>query len=132
SLSQSTRLPTSAAIESNPRLIGPRGFRERATMPSDVLTLPRESWQSELDRFSRQHERWFVSLTTRTPDGGTATEARDLPLEGVSIGSHTSDDVAVSLGTPRNHLTHDIRGVIAVRVELTDDRAERALVLESK
>jgi uncharacterized protein DUF5335 len=100
-------------------------------MSSDVRTFTRDSWPSELDRFSRQHEGWLVSLTTRTPDGKSSIEAHDLPLQGVSVASHTSDDVAVSLGTAQSHLTHDIRGVVAVRVELTNDRAERALVLDA-
>lgn len=98
-------------------------------MPGDVGNVPRESWMSELDRFSRQHKGWLVSVVTRSPEGTRVVEAHDVPLEGVSVAS--SNDIAVSVGTRDNHLSHDIHAVAAVRIELTGEGTERALVLEA-
>jgi Family of unknown function (DUF5335) len=97
-----------------------------------VRLIAPESRKAELDSFSRRHEGWLVSITTRTPDGRIAVEAHDLPLRGVSPGSHDSSDIAVTVGDTQNHLTHDVHDAIALRLELTGDRAERALVIDAK
>lgn len=73
-----------------------------------------------------------MSITLRTPDGRIARVARNLPLRGVSPGSHGSNDIAVTVGDEDSHLAHDVRNVAAMRIELTTDQAERALVMETK
>jgi hypothetical protein len=98
----------------------------------DVRPLAQDSWAAELDSFSRRHEGWLVTIKKRGPDGSVAAEAHDLPLLGVSPTSHESNDIAVTVGNADNHLTHDVRDAIALRLELTADRAERALVIEAK
>ena len=97
-----------------------------------VRRVAENSWMTELDSFSRQHEGWLVSIKTRTPDGKVAVAARDVPLRGVTAMAPEAHDIAVMVGDADNHLTHDVRGAIAVRIELTPDRAERALLIDTK
>jgi hypothetical protein len=91
-----------------------------------------DAWAAELDGFSRQHEGWIVSITTRTPDGRVAVGAHDLPLQGVSPVSPSSHDIAISVGDAANHLTHQVHDATAVRIDLTGDRANRALVIDAR
>jgi len=91
-----------------------------------------DSWREELDSFSRQHDGWLVSVTTRTADGEVAVTARDVPLHGVSTASPRSDAIAIIVGGSRGHLTHEVHDPTEVQVELTDDDAERALVIKRK
>jgi hypothetical protein len=89
-------------------------------------------WQEELDSFSRQHEGWIVSIKTRDPDGRVALEVRDLPLQGVSPSSTQFVDIAITVGGPKEHLTHEVHAPAAVKLELTNNRAERALIIDGK
>ncbi|HKB09431.1 MAG TPA: DUF5335 family protein [Vicinamibacterales bacterium] len=98
---------------------------------SSVAIAP-DRWRSELDSFSRQHEGWIVSLTTRTADGTVGVQARDVPLEGVSQASPDADDIVVQVGGSDGHMSHEIRGVTAVTIDMADDRARRALVVDSR
>jgi hypothetical protein len=90
-----------------------------------------ETWDAELDRFSRDHEGALVSVSRRAADGRTAVEARDLPLQGVSRMSRGSNDIAVAVGGLDAHVTHDVHGAVALRVEMTADDTDRALVIDA-
>jgi hypothetical protein len=91
-----------------------------------------DSWAAELDSFSRQHEGWIVSIRTRMADGRVEVDAKELPLQGVSPASAQANDIAITVGDLNNHMTHEVRGATAVRIDLTPDRAERALVIAAK
>ena len=91
--------------------------------------IPRDSWEQELDSFSRQHEGWIVSVATRTGDGRVAVHARDVPLQGVSLAAPRTDDVAVSVGDVHDLFTHEVRRATALKLDLTRDGAERALII---
>jgi len=101
-------------------------------MNKELREIARDSWSEELDSFSRQHEGWIVSVETRNPDGSVAVEARDLPLQGVSCASPQASDVAVSVGDRDSHLTHEVRDTTALRLELTPEGAERALIIDGR
>jgi hypothetical protein len=96
-----------------------------------IRDIPRDQWRDELDIFSRQHEDWLVSITTRTPDGRVAVQARDLPLQGVNPVSPASNDIAIVVRDAQSHLTHAVHDPSAIKVDLTDDRAERALIIDA-
>src|SRR5438128_2422176 len=96
-----------------------------------IRKMPRDDWREELDSFSRQHEGWLVSVTTCNPHGQILVEAQNLPLQGVSQTAPNSADVAVEVGDPQHHLTHQVRDVKAMAIDMTDTRAERALIIES-
>jgi hypothetical protein len=91
-----------------------------------------DSWAAELDSFSRQHEGWLVSIKTRTPDGVVAIDAHDLPLQGVSQVAPGASDIAIAVGDADRHLTHGVRHAVALRIDLTTDEAERALVIDAQ
>ena len=97
----------------------------------DIRPIAQDSWAAELDGFSRRHEGWLVSIKRRAPDGSISAEAHDVPLVGVSPMSADSNDIAVTVGDADNHLTHDVHDAIALRLELTADRAERALAIDA-
>jgi len=82
--------------------------------------------------FSRRHEGWLVSLTTRGPDGTVAVVAREVALQGVSVDTPQANALVIEVGGRDGHLTHEVRDVATVAIDLTPDRAERALVLESR
>jgi len=89
--------------------------------------IPRERWREELDSFSRQHEGWIVRVDI-TESGQTRTEARDVPLYGVSVDNPRKDAIAVVVGhEPVDHVTHEVMRPVAVSIEQTDSGAERAL-----
>jgi hypothetical protein len=98
----------------------------------NIRPIARESWAAELDSFSRQHEGWLVSIRTRMPDGAVAVDAHDLPLQGVSEMEPGTNDIAIAVGDTDNHLTHGVHDAIALRIDLTTDQADRALVIDAK
>ncbi len=65
--------------------------------------IPRDEWVSFLDRFSKQHEGWLVTLEVFAPDIGAQQEATEIPLEGISLASSSSDPetIAISVGKER-------------------------------
>jgi uncharacterized protein DUF5335 len=96
--------------------------------------IPHEEWNNFFDAFSRKHEGWLATLEVFGPDVGAQQEARDLPLEGVSIASavNGSDSIAISLGkTPEDHITHTITEPEHVWLEQTTEGANAALEIES-
>jgi hypothetical protein len=94
--------------------------------------IPRDRWRDELDSFSRQHEGWIVRVEVIGPDGQVRTEARNLPLQGVSADSPHSDRVAIMIGErPDAHVTHEVVKPVAVEIEQTDAGAERGLKIQA-
>jgi len=89
--------------------------------------IPRDDWRGELDSFSKQHEGWIVSVTVAGADGAVQTEARDLPLQGISADSPANSRVDIMIGErPKSHVTH-IVDPVDVAVNVTDQGAERGL-----
>ena len=91
--------------------------------------LARDAWREELDSFSRQHEGWIVSITTRSSQGDATISTHDLPLQRVSSASPGSNDITITAGRGRDYLTHRVEGATAVQVDLTANEAERALII---
>jgi hypothetical protein len=90
--------------------------------------IPRDRWRDELDSFSRQHEGWIVRVEVTGSDGRQRTEARDLPLQGVSADSQDASRVAIMVGQkPAGHVTHEVADPVDIVIEQTDAGAERAL-----
>jgi Family of unknown function (DUF5335) len=95
-----------------------------------IRTVARDSWREQLDSFSRQHEGWIVSVSTRGPNGKVAVAAHDVPLRGVSAGSPRSDDIAIMVGGGRSHLTHEVHDATALQIDVNANDAERALIIQ--
>ena len=97
--------------------------------------IPRQEWNNFFDSFSRQHEGWLATLEIFGPEIGTQEEARELPLEGVSIASGTNEPetIAISIGkSPQDHLSHTIVKPAHVWLEQTEEGANAALEIESE
>jgi len=97
--------------------------------------IPRDQWMPFLDRFSRQHEGWLVTLEVLAPDIGAQQEASALPLEGITVASRRNEPetIAISVGkTPADHVTHTINSPTHVWLEQTPEGAHSALEIESK
>ena len=102
-------------------------------MPTQEI--PRQEWNNFFDSFSRQHEGWLATLEIFGPEIGTQEEARELPLEGVSIASGTNEPetIAISIGkSPQDHLSHTIVKPAHVWLEQTEEGANAALEIESE
>ena len=81
-------------------------------------SIPKAHWRDELDAFSRDHEGWRVDVRVSTADGGTRTEAHDLPLVGVSCDAPGSGRISVVAGERADdHLTHEIPDVVSIDIE---------------
>jgi Family of unknown function (DUF5335) len=94
--------------------------------------IPRDSWRRELDDFSRRHEGCVARVSITTADGKAHTEARDLPLQGVSSDSPRSSAIAIELGDrPDDHLTHEVNSPVSVSIEGGGQRDEAALRIKS-
>ena len=100
-------------------------------MPTQEI--PREDWDSFFDVFSRQHEGWLATLEVFAPDLGAQEEARELPLEGISVASgNDADAIAINLGkTPEDHITHTVTKPEHVWLDQTSEGAKSALEIES-
>lgn len=101
-------------------------------MPTQEI--PREEWNNFFDAFSRQHKGWLATLEVFAPDIGAQEEARELPLEGISIASEdgSAEAIAISLGkTPEDHITHTVTEPQHVWLEQTSGGANAALEIES-
>ena len=86
--------------------------------------IPKDRWCDELDTFSRQHEGWIVRVDVAGADGTTHTEARDLPLIGVSCDAPRSDRVAIMAGSRADdHVTHEIAATVSIAISRSASRA---------
>jgi uncharacterized protein DUF5335 len=102
-------------------------------MPTQEI--PRAEWNNFFDSFSRQHEGWLATLEVFAPDIGAQEEARELPLEGISIASEggSAETIAINLGkSPEDHITHVISAPEHVWLEQTSGGANAALEIESE
>jgi len=78
--------------------------------------IPRGEWLSFLDRFSRQHEGWLVTLEVPEVQGRSGVEAENLKLEGITPEhSEGHDRISIALGkAPDDHLTHFVSDPVHV------------------
>ena len=94
--------------------------------------IPKDRWCDELNTFSRQHEGWIVRVDVSGADGTTRTQARDVPLIGVSCDAPKSDCIAIMAGSRTDdQLTHEIASTVSVAIDETDTAAERGLRIRS-
>jgi hypothetical protein len=74
-----------------------------------AATVSRCDWTAFLESFSRQHEGWLISLDVGPATNGSAREARELPLDGITFEA-TTDALIVALREPGGSLlTHVVR-----------------------
>ena len=101
-------------------------------MPTQEI--PRDEWTTFLDTFSRQHEGWLSTLEILATNIGAQQEARNLPLEGISVSRDSvPETIAISLGNDaKDHVTHTVTNPTRIWLEQTSEGANAALEIESE
>ena len=96
--------------------------------------IPRNVWTSFFDTFSRQHQGWLATLEIFATDVGAQQEVKELPFEGVSLGSETGEaEISISFGrTAEDHVSHTIKSPAHIWIEQTTSGANAALEIESE
>jgi hypothetical protein len=96
--------------------------------------IPRDEWLTFFDAFSRRHEGWLATVEVLGKEVGAQTEARELPLVGVTaeLKGGEDDTVSIILGEAQeDHITHTVTRPARVRLEQTEGGADEALQVES-
>ena len=98
-----------------------------------AVVIPREEWVKELNAFTRTYEGWLVSLDVFARDAPAQREFENLPLLGVSADRLDHDGtVAISVAWSRSeHLTHIVRAVTRVTLEISPDGVVTGLSIDS-
>ncbi len=97
--------------------------------------ISRDEWPAFLDTFSRQHERWLVTVEVLTSGLGAHREVRDKPLTGISEDRRRDGALSISISAgerPEDHVTHVVSHPSRVALELTDEGAHKGLRIESE
>jgi len=100
----------------------------------ETREIPRDEWTSFFDLFNKQHEGWLATLEVFGLEVGAQEQARDLPLEGVSLASSADEPetIAISLArNPEDHLSHTIVRPEHVWFEQNAQLENAALEIES-
>ena len=94
-----------------------------------------DQWVSSCQQFSRIHHRKAVGMTTMGHDLGVQTNARNLPLMGITAERAEAGgcQVEIMLGeAPDAHLAHTIKRPSHLRVAEWNDDYSAALQIESE
>ena len=97
--------------------------------------IPKNEWSLFFDSFSLRHDGWLVDLDIDEQDvSHDKVEAHELPLEGIFADEKDSENIIlISVGkTSEDRLRHEIEGATRVRLEQTDDGADKAIQIESR
>ena len=97
--------------------------------------IPRAEWVAFLDSFSRQHERWLITIEILTSGLGAHREVRDKALVGISadLKGRGADSISIIAGDrPDDHLDHIVSRPRRVAVEETEEGAHKGLRIESE
>jgi uncharacterized protein DUF5335 len=103
-------------------------------MDTHTREIGREEWVAFFDSFSRQHDRWLITLEVLGPEIGAQVESREQALNGITAElSDTGEDViSILVGSRSNdHVAHMVRAPSHVRLKETAEGAHEALQIES-
>ena len=85
-----------------------RGSRESF---EGVQEIPRNQWGRFFDAFSKNHDGWLTRVVVTPARRGKIEEARDLPLQGITVdlkGSSPGTTFIILDMRPNVHLTHSV------------------------
>ena len=95
--------------------------------------ISRGEWREFFDSFSRRHEGWLVTVEILGSEIGAQVEEQELAFEGIveEWDELHGNEILVTTGLRADdHITHSIRGPIAVSLEQTDEGADAALAIK--
>ena len=95
--------------------------------------IPRGEWLSFLDGFSRQHERWLVTVEIVAKQLGHVIAVENRALQGVTPESSNGHErIAIAVGTAEaDHMTHFVSGPKRIRLLETADGTTLGLEIEA-
>ena len=96
--------------------------------------LPREEWVKFFDDFSKQHERWIVTLEVLGSDLGDQEEANGLPLVGISADVKDRENrIVIMVGDdPDAHVERIIDKPKRVWIKQAEEEAHEAVEVEDE
>lgn len=99
--------------------------------------IARDQWNEFLDRFSKGHEGWEVTLEVRGADEGAQVEFERAPLVGVTSDLKAGGEPRIEIivgrrGEPRDHSTRAVTGPRALWVKRSEEGADEALDIEGE
>jgi hypothetical protein len=97
--------------------------------------IKRDEWREFFDSFSKQHQGWLVTIEMLGPDLGDQVEARELPLEGITIETSDGNETQIEIiagEKPDSHISHTVTSPKRIWLKQTDEGADEALEIESE
>ena len=89
--------------------------------------IQRNEWVSFFDSFSSRHQGWLVTVQIMNPEIGDQTEARDLPLEGITaeLNERGPDQIEIIIGNQADrHVTNTVVDPRRVWLKSNDEGAD--------
>lgn len=95
--------------------------------------IQRNEWVSFFDSFSSRHRGWLVTVEIMDPEIGDQTEARDLPLEGITaeLNLHGPDQIEIIVGNQADrHVSNTVVDPKQVWLKSSDEGADEVLEIK--
>lgn len=86
-----------------------------------IETIPRPQWREFLESFTRVHRGWLVTVYSTT---AACVLMREVPLASVLS---EDGDIVIEAAMNRQHTDHVVERAVTLRLERTDDGADRQL-----
>jgi hypothetical protein len=97
--------------------------------------IQRNEWVSFFDSFSSRHQGWLVTVQIMDPEIGDQTEARDLPLEGITaeLNERGPDQIEISIGNQADrHVTNTVVDPRQLWLKSNDEGADEVLEIKGE
>ena len=102
-------------------------------MPTQEIQ--RNEWVGFFDSFSSRHRGWLVTVEIMDPEIGDQTEARDLPLEGITaeLNQRGPDQIEIMIGNQADqHVSNSVVDPRQVWLKSTDEGADEVLEIKGE
>lgn len=101
-------------------------------MPTQEI--PSHEWIRFFDEFSRRHKGWLVTIEMMQTDLGDQTQARNLPLEGITVEPNEVGEYQITImagARPEARISHTVDTPRRVWLKQSEHGADEALEIES-
>jgi hypothetical protein len=97
--------------------------------------IQRNEWVSFFNSFSSRHLGWLVTVEIMDPEIGDQTEARDLPLEGITaeLNERGPDQIEILVGNQADrHVSNSVIAPKQVWLKSSDEGADEVLEIKGE
>jgi hypothetical protein len=97
--------------------------------------IQRNEWVSFFDSFSNRHREWLVTVEIMDPEIGDQTEARDLPLVGITaeLNERGPDQIEILVGSQTDrHVSNSVVAPRQVWLKSSDEGADEVLEIKGE